>query len=326
SDESCRIYGIPIEENVQSLESFLSFIHPEDLDYVKREIDLSMTTLHDMSFDHRIIRRNGEVRHVHSKCKFEFDKKGKPIGIYGVVHDTTEKKIAEEKLQLINKELETFIYRASHDLRGPLASILGILNVSKLEGKNRNINEYISLIEICTKKMDETLSSLVQSITIKDTKKLDDPINFEELIDQTHTKFLYHEGFSRMEVTKEIALTSTYVSSKYIVESIFQNMMENAIKYQNYNAEKSYLKIRISEHSHHLKIEFNDNGIGMDESVQHKVFDMYFRGTEASKGSGLGLYLVKIGIEKLGGNVHFESRKGEGTRFTILLPKKRLAS
>lgn len=233
----------------------------------------------------------------------------------------TERTIIERKIKKTNQELQTFIYRASHDLRGPLASILGILNICKLENEPKNTYEYLNLIETCTKKLDETLLSLVQSITIKDTKNIRDLIDFEMLIKQTLQKFTYHEGFSKLVIVTKVEPIFNYMSSHYIIESVFQNLIENGIKYQNQTIDDSFLNISVSDQVNHIKIEFRDNGIGMEESIKHKVFDMYYRGTEASKGSGLGLYLVKLGVEKLGGNIYFESSLGKGTRFTIQLPK-----
>ena len=102
SDEACRIYGLPIEENKHTFEDWISFIHPEDLDFVLKKVKEFQDSLRDTSFHHRIIRKDGTIRHIYSETKFEFDSKGKPTGLYGVVNDVTEKKQAEG--ELIEKE------------------------------------------------------------------------------------------------------------------------------------------------------------------------------------------------------------------------------
>jgi len=99
SDEACRIYGLSLEENKQTYESWVSFIHPEDLDYVMTATNESQKTLSDTVLNHRIILKDGTIKHVYSKARFEFDQKGKPVGLYGIAHDVTERKLAEEQLR-----------------------------------------------------------------------------------------------------------------------------------------------------------------------------------------------------------------------------------
>ena len=99
SAEACRIYGLEPDDNIQTYETFLSFIHPEDLDFVTKKVNESMANALDTSFQHRIICMDGTVRHIYSERKFEFDSTGKPIGLYGIAHDITERKIAEKVMQ-----------------------------------------------------------------------------------------------------------------------------------------------------------------------------------------------------------------------------------
>ncbi|MBI1288630.1 MAG: PAS domain S-box protein [Flavobacteriales bacterium] len=97
SEEACRIYGLNTEETEQSYESWLSFIHPDDLKFVQESIDRSNETFSDTVMDHRIVRKDGTVRHIHATTKFDFDEQGKPVGLYGTTHDITEQKLAEKK-------------------------------------------------------------------------------------------------------------------------------------------------------------------------------------------------------------------------------------
>ncbi len=323
STETCNIYGLQPEENEQSLDSFLSFVHPDDLFSVKKELEQSLASLSDASFYHRIIRKNGVVRYVHTESRFEFDGENKPIGLYGVIHDVTEEKKAEEKLKATNKELETFIYKASHDLRGPLASILGVLNIWKMENKGETKNKYLEIVESSTKKLDHTLGMLVQSMTIKDTSKFGEEINFTTLITEIIDKFEYYDGFQNIKITFDVSLAVPFICNKYILVSIFQNLIENAIKYRNRNNSQSFLKITVTGKNDKVDIEFRDNGTGIDKSLHDKVFDMYFKGTEISIGSGLGLYLVKTGVEKLNGHIELISEPGLGTTFRINFPNQK---
>jgi len=445
SEEACRMYGIsPEEKNNQSLESWLSFIHPEDLENVQKEIEISRSSHSDSSFKHRIVWKNGTIRHIHSLSKFEFNDAGFPVGLFGICHDITEqvksekalieseknmrtfineslmsiyfidpttkqilysnpalsallgysqeelklispydfinhtkenidshisevmqnkrinngerqwkrkdgkivyvlvssfyhkrngtdaiyvaaqditeRKVAEERLKLTNEELKMFIYKASHDIRGPLASVLGLVNVSKLEIKEEVSKKYMDMIEIATKKLDYTLGELVKAMRIKDVDIFSDEINFTTLTEEILNKFTHLPAYTGLEVSTNISVSEVFFSNKAIIETILQNLVENAIKYQKNNCVRPFIKIEIKTENKQAKIIIEDNGIGINESIQSQVFDMYFRGTETINGSGLGLYLVKKGVEKLNGNITLESKLAQGTTFTVILP------
>jgi len=115
SDEAYRIYGLTPGDHNLSIEEWMSFVHPEDLDNVKKIIDDSYVTLKDIAFHHRIIRKDGAVRHIYSESKFEFGPGGKPIGLYGIAHDVTESKDAEEEIRKSNERFE-YAIRASSDI------------------------------------------------------------------------------------------------------------------------------------------------------------------------------------------------------------------
>src|ERR1019366_7569767 len=108
SDEACRIRGLSPEENRQSQESFLSFVHPDDLSFVTKMLNDSNTSLVGSSFYYRIVRRDGVVRYIYTKNRFEFDANGKPKGLYGISHDITEIKLAEQNLENSEKRFREF--------------------------------------------------------------------------------------------------------------------------------------------------------------------------------------------------------------------------
>lgn len=233
-------------------------------------------------------------------------------------------KKSEAHLKSANKELETFIYRASHDLRGPLSSIIGLTNVSKMDVQDEKALEYIGMIGSATRKLDDTLVGLVQSLSIKDVTRFEDVIDFKTLINDTLDKFRFYEGFSRITFEEQISLSGPFISSRLILQTVMQNMIENAIKYQNNAAKQSYLRISVSDNESEVILTFEDNGVGIDATVQDKIFDVYYKGTQKSTGSGLGLYIVKTGIERLNGSIQLVSEARKGSVFTFRLPKKRI--
>lgn len=270
-------------------------------------------------YEIQIITKFGEKKWLLVGGSPYIDKNGKVIGSIGIHANIDERKEAEESLIETNKELEIFIYKVSHDLRGPLASIIGLVNVSKYEIKDELSNKYLRMIESSTQKLDHTLKELVKTMRIKDTERFDDKINFNELIDSILSEFEFFKGFSRLKITKSVSLSSPLYSNKFLLETIIQNLIENSIKYQDVTNPDSYLNIKVEDCNDGIQIVIEDNGIGIKSSVQGLIFDMYFKAVESSNGSGLGLYLVKKCVEKLGGEIILKSTLGNGTNFTIVM-------
>lgn len=227
--------------------------------------------------------------------------------------------MVQQKLKDSNKELETYIYKTSHDLKAPLSSILGLAQIAKTETDDVESQKYFDLIGDMTKKLDSKIVELVKSMNIKDTGKFEDKIDIELMIHDLLDKVQFMNGFKRVKIEVNTTLQNPIVSNKIVLESIIQNLVENAVKYQDYKKKNPYLKICISKAADTTKLFFEDNGIGIEKSMQDHIFEMYYRATTEAKGSGLGLYLVKKGVEKLNGDIHLESKFGEGTSFTILL-------
>jgi len=319
SDEAFAILGLSPDEISPSLFAFLSFVHPDEREKISEIIKKSKSNKEDFSFYCRIIRKDGAQRHLYTDCRFIAEKKD-AFHLKGIIHDVTASKKMEEELKASNKELETFIYRASHDLRGPLSSIIGLTRVSKHEITDEKSKAYFQMVETSAKKLDDTLISLVQSMTMRDTNLSCEEIDLHAVIREVLNQLQFHEGFSRMDISVNNPAALKIRSSKMIIGSVFQNLIQNAIKYQNYQQEKSFLKITISKEGNIAKMIFEDNGIRIEESFQGKIFSMYFRATTSGSGSGLGLYIVKLGIEKLGGTIELKSEKGSGSSFIVSLP------
>jgi len=445
SDEACRIYGLSVtEKNDQTYNSWLEFIHPKDLPAVKTETERSRAQLSNSSFKHRIIRRDGEIRYIHSVSHFEFNEAGYPVGLFGVCHDIsdqaeaenaldeseqnmrtfmnesllsiyfvdpetkkitfcnpalsdllgytmnelvqispylfinhstedinsrikevmekkkintgerqwkrkdgrvvnvlvssfyhrqngkdaiyvaaqdiTERKIAEEKLEETNKELELFIYKTSHDIRGPLTSIMGLVNVSKYEIKDEKSIQYLDMIKASTQKLDYTLGELVKAMNIKDVAVFNEKVNFNELIDDILKKFTHFPGYKGLQISTKIEMKDEFFSNRLVLETILQNLLENSIKYQRNTPDGSFIHIHIKGSGDKVSIQIDDNGVGIDKEYQSRIFDMYFKANYGSKGSGLGLYLVKKGIDKLHGEIRMKSVSRQGTTFTVTIP------
>ena len=241
------------------------------------------------------------------------------IGIYGVYVDITDRKKVEEELKVRNAELDNFVYKVSHDLRAPLSSILGLVNLAKLPGNDDNPMDYINIIGQKVEALDNFISDVLshsKNLKMELTRAI---VDFNTIISRTFTDLSYLEGASDMLVYRSID-DEEFISDPWRISEIFRNLISNAIKYKkadNFNPE---VRIQITINDKFAQIKFSDNGIGIDSESISRIFDMFYRATEQSTGSGIGLYIVKNAVEKLGGRISVESTVGVGTIFSILIP------
>jgi signal transduction histidine kinase len=217
-----------------------------------------------------------------------------------------------------NQELDTFFYKASHDLKGPLASILGIVNVARLENKDDVIEKYFKMIDTSVRRLDRTLMDLIElARTRKGVSKLS-RIYVRALVDEILQSLSHTVNFSGIKFEIEVDGSLGINADKVLVLSVFQNLIHNAINYGN--KEHPVIKIHVDATLNGIKLEVTDNGKGIADHVKHRVFEMFYRGHPDSSGSGLGLFIVKNAIEKLKGKVWFESEDGKGASFYAEIP------
>ncbi|HAC24130.1 MAG TPA: hypothetical protein DCE81_04365 [Cytophagales bacterium] len=241
------------------------------------------------------------------------------IGIFGVYVDITEQKKLEEELQTRNTELDNFVYKVSHDLRAPLSSILGLVNLAKLPGNPDNPADYLNLVGDRVKKLDGFINDVLShSKNLKMEIKLA-PINLQEIIEKLFHDLSYMPQASRITYTVNVE-GEALCSDPWRISEIFRNLISNAIKYMDPYKPRPHVDIHASVSRAQAQIRFSDNGVGIADRDQPRIFEMFYRATDRSSGSGLGLYIVKNAVEKLGGEIKIASIFGHGTTFTITLP------
>jgi signal transduction histidine kinase len=243
-----------------------------------------------------------------------------------------KKKIAEDELRLqndklvrsnkqlvkINKELDNFVYSVSHNLRAPLSSVLGIINIARLEGKLTD-DQYYQMIEESIHRLDETLMDILDYSRNARSEINIEAIDLKDLLYQNFQKLKYLPGAGQVELIFETEEHTAIHSDKYRLGMIFHNLISNSIKYSDPSKIRRYIKVRVSV-SDTLQILFEDNGVGIKQDVLPKIYNMFFRGNEKSDGAGLGLYIVQEAIQKLHGTITVTSQDKVGTTFTVNLP------
>jgi len=243
------------------------------------------------------------------------------IGIYGVYVDITERKRVEEELKIRNAELDNFVYKVSHDLRAPLSSILGLVNLAKLPGNTDNPMDYIDIIGEKVEHLDHFIGDVLSHSKNLKMEVTVAKVDFGQIIERTFTDLNYLDMDRKMIRNIKIEGIDFYCDP-WRVSEIFRNLISNAIKYRQLNNVVSEITIKIHIDNLRADIVFADNGIGIDETNLSRIFEMFYRATEQSDGSGIGLYIVKNAVDKLGGQITVASRPGQGTRFNIILPNR----
>lgn len=234
--------------------------------------------------------------------------------------------IQEKNKQLEEKseELSLFLYSASHDLRGPMKTIEGLCNIGLYE-KEYSKDEYKELLILIKKKLsnlDSNISDLNTYTKIQEKNSDVDEINFDALHQVMLERFVDNQNYRNTTIDFKNKLTNPFISDIFAVKSIYQNIFENALKYQSPNR-NLILKIRIEDLTSHIKVTFIDNGLGISEKILPKIFNMFYRGNKQSNNdTGLGLYIVKKAVSKIDGKIVVSSIEDVGSTFEIIIPRK----
>ena len=229
-----------------------------------------------------------------------------------------ERQLATESLYQKNQELSNLIRRCSHDLRGPLTSLMGLVQLSRQQEMSDTLSKYISMMEKSANKLDIILKGFREYATITSDTSSDKEIYFQPIVKDVLESLENIDGFADTKFNIDIKQTKGFLTNEFAVRSILQNLIHNAILYRRKDVE-SVVNISIQESGNELIIEIKDNGTGIPEKIQDKVFEMFFRGSSETEGSGLGLYLVKNAVIRLNGSISMTSKPGEGTSFKITL-------
>jgi signal transduction histidine kinase len=234
----------------------------------------------------------------------------------------TEARLQKEKREIIenkNMELDSFFYRVSHDLKGPIASLIGLHNLVTLEVTDLLSMRYFEMYQSQVNRLNRIVMGLIGLTQMKHLQDLRVKIDFKSLVDECIQSYSYFENFKNIQFIKEIDPDLAFYSEWAIINTILQNLIENAIKYSQ--KENPFIKIRIKTETPDIRIEVEDNGVGIDEAHQAKIFDMFYRASERTKGSsGLGLYILKRAVERLGGKIELKSTLYKGSTFSVILP------
>lgn len=265
---------------------------------------------------------------VNTKRVPVFSLSGEIIYLLSIGEDVTQRKRSEqvlnntlEELRVRNNELDNYVYRVSHDLRSPLCSIQGLINLLKGETDIQIIQEYAQMIEQTVIKSDFFIQSILDHSKMLHADLQVTEVDLKKLFLQCYQELKYIINFQDIKFVVNQSGSFKFYNDEFRLTTVIRNLISNSLKYNNNSDAYIVCDIEINENQAIINIE--DNGIGIEEKYINRIYDMFFRGTVKSSGSGLGLYIVKQTLDKLDATVSIKSKEGIGTQVRITIPNKK---
>jgi len=247
---------------------------------------------------------------------------GEIVGRVWFYLDITERMNREKELMNRNFELDSFVYRASHDLKAPLNSIMGLINIIRDEEDVNTILTYVQMMDKSVSKLDAFIKQLTQFSQDARLQVVRKPIDLNEMITEIWQDLRYMDNAERVKLDLEIQQDGEFFSDPVRLAIVCNNIVSNSIKYQDLSKPESSLIVKINSNAEKATLYFEDNGLGISKEHQEKVFELFFRASVQATGSGLGLYITYNAVEKLGGRIDINSEFGVGTAFTLHIPNR----
>ena len=230
----------------------------------------------------------------------------------------TEAIVKNQELTKLNAELDRFVYSVSHDLRSPLASIAGLTYIGQHVENLEEAKQYFSMIDDRIKAQDFFIREIIDFYRNSRTGTQLEKISVRKQVEEIEREQAMNFGsiVCRIEIPEEFEV----ISDKIRLKSVMSNLMGNAIKYHDPAKSDRFIQVTAETSNTHWIIAVKDNGLGIGQGPLEKVFDMFYRASADSKGSGLGLFIARETVEKLGGKISVESALGRGSCFSVALP------
>jgi len=218
------------------------------------------------------------------------------------------------------KDENPFIYLAAHDLRAPLMSIKGLINLMRQEPERENLEQYFDLLEKSVDKVDQSINEIINYSKKGESAAASQPVDLKNILQEAIQILRYMDGADAVHIEVIVEEGGLFFSDQNLLFCVFSNIISNAIRYHDPEKADPYLRIELTFNKEGAHLIFGDNGIGIDKSLHNKIFDKFFLVNQDHNGTGLGLYAVKSCADKLGGKISVESIVGEGTRFHLYIP------
>jgi signal transduction histidine kinase len=230
----------------------------------------------------------------------------------------------QHSIQDLNKtvfELDRFVYSASHDLSAPLKSIRGLVEVIHLEKDPSRVYIYTEYIKDTVLKLEIVIKNMVDYSRNVHIQIKPESFNLHDLVAEVIGELAFWPNTADLTYKNQISTDLVIQSDRSRLKVVLHNLISNSIKYADKSKDSNWIQMQCEKNGHYWKLNITDNGIGIREEYIDKIFNMYFRATDTSKGSGLGLFIVKETLSKIGGGINVKSEFGVQTTFELLIPQ-----
>ncbi|MFN0048516.1 MAG: ATP-binding protein [Cytophagales bacterium] len=301
-----------------------------DKDFINNDDELQLTT----STDQNIINSGDDIeipeyihRHKDGKksslfvIKMAYGKTPENRIILGLGIDTTARKKNKKELEKTSYELENFIYKTSHDLMAPIKTLKGLINIAKLNPADFLQTVPINTFDTVLRSLEDYIKEVIDFAYNRSTIISYDKVNVRETIISSFEKANQWRRPAEIELHLDIDKNLNLVIDLERFQNVLHILLGNAIQYSKPGTQ--HVEVNAYQKGESIVIEIQDYGIGINDKLLPKVFDMYYRANSYSKGSGLGLYNAKETIAKLDGKIEIESEEGKGTIVKVVLPNKK---
>lgn len=281
---------------------------------------VSLLAYKTYQYNREIKGAHNEIVHQKEELQAQSEELQKAYKVIAQNNKLLEAKVDERTSALMEayKELDTFFYRASHDFRRPLTTFMGLVEVANITVKDRNARELFQKVRETAINLDKMLLKLQTISDLGSQQLIYGEVNLHKIFHDIHQQFRQEISDREIIFSSSVHLHETFYSYPSMVQVVLENLVENSIAFSRY--EGAFLRLSATQTDREIILEVADNGDGIEKKYHEKIFEMYFRGNDRSKGNGLGLYIIKKALDKLRGGLKFSSERDKGTTFWLTFP------
>ncbi|HEY0741742.1 MAG TPA: ATP-binding protein [Chryseosolibacter sp.] len=237
------------------------------------------------------------------------------------LHDITSKRSKLKALEKTNQQLDQVIYKTTHDLKAPLMSAIGLITLAENASSSEK-DKYIGLVKQSLVSLDSLIEEMNNFFRNDKLAVQREKIDVQEVINEALASLHSLLDDSKIKIYLKVEAKNELYTDAVRLKSIVGNILSNAVKYFDHRKNEPFIRVTVNINEEVCELRFADNGIGIEPQYRDRIFDLFFRATTQSQGTGLGLFIVKDTVEKLKGTIEVESTPGQGTTFIVSVPNQ----